>query len=225
MQKKIVWVVVGVVVLVGVGMYLLRPVAAPSAPAVEATAPVTVAPMSGVRVFAVAAGSMATYEIDEELRGKPVHVVGTTDQLAGEIAVTVGTSPAITVGDLAINARTFKTDSANRDNAVARFILKSEEEANEFITFKQIAVRNLPAMITFGAPFEFEAVGELTIAGVTKPAVFMVKNVIITDVGLTGVATATVKRSDFGLQIPSIPSVANVTDEVLLTAKVAAAAK
>lgn len=220
------WLVVGVVVVVGIAMYMLRPVAAPSAPASEATTPVVPQASSAARVFVIqSSASTVRYELDEELRGKPVHVVGATSEVAGEIAVTLGNTPAITIGDLAINARTFKTDSANRDNAVARFILKSEEAANEFITLRQVVAEKLPASIVAGQPFSFEAAGNITIAGVTKPVVFAVRDVVITEAGLTGTATATVKRSDFGLQIPSIPSVANVTDEVLLTAQLAATAR
>jgi hypothetical protein len=45
---------------------------------------------------------------------------------------------------------------------------------------------------------------------------FEVTVTMVSESELTGTAKAQVLRSSFGLQIPSIPSVADVTDEVAL---------
>ena len=66
------------------------------------------------------------------------------------------------------------------------------------------------------APFTFTVTGDLTIRSVTQPVTFTVEITEATETGLAGSATAEVLRSDFDLNIPSVPSVANVTDEVQL---------
>lgn len=211
------------VVAIGLASYALRPIAAPSTDVNEVVTPIGDVSAADAQVFVIdQASSQVQFELDEKLGGKPKHVVGTSNDIAGQLAVTIGEAPAVEIGELAINARTLKTDSANRNNAIGRFILKSEEPANEFIRLAQVAVTDLPARIDAGTPFTFTASGNLTIAGVTKPVVFAAQNVVITESQLTGTATATVKRSDFGLEIPSVPSVADVTDEVVLTATLTA---
>lgn len=159
-------------------------------------------------------GSRAQYELDEMLRGSPKHVIGTTSAVAGNIKVEAG---VVTIGDITVNARTFKTDAEKRDNAVGRYILKSEEPANEFITLRNIVVTGASGLMETGKTVTADVTGDLTIAGVTKSTTFRVEGALKEGGFLEGVATATVKRSDFALKIPELQSVANVSDEVLLT--------
>lgn len=193
--------------------YATRDLAAPSAPV--KTDDIKPAAAEGVSVYTISnTGSRAQYELDETLKGNPKHVVGTTAAVTGQIQVEAG---VVTIGDIAVNARTFKTDAEKRDNAVGRYILKSEEPANEFITFRNITVSSSSGLMEIGKTVMADATGDLTIAGVTKPTTFRVEGALKEGGFLEGTATATVKRSDFDLKIPEIESVANVSDEVLLT--------
>lgn len=162
----------------------------------------------------VSAESSATFTLDEMLRGEPKTVVGTsTGFIAGEIGLDKNLASS-TIGLIKINARTFSTDDNMRNNAIRRMILKTENDANEFITFKPTSIVEavvegqdvLPGAI-------YDITGDLTIAGITKPVTFRVDTLLETDL-LSGRAYTTINRSDFNLVIPNIPFVANVEETV-----------
>jgi len=192
--------------------------AAPSteAPA-ESSAPATTAAPEAPSVVTFEidqAGSTASFTLNEELSGSPKTVVGVTNELAGQIQVDF-TEPANSlVGEILINARTLATDSTFRDRAIRSQILDSASDDFEFISFTPTAIDGLPSDAT--APFSFTVTGDLTIRTVTQPVIFTVEITEVSETGLVGSATAEVLRSDFDLNIPSVPRVANVTDEVQL---------
>lgn len=119
------------------------------------------------------------------------------------------------VSPIQINARTLKTDSDMRNGAIGRMILKSE--ANEFITFTPTTVSALPDKFEIGVQYTFETIGQLTIAGMTKEAVFNVKARAVSDNEIQGIATSSLKYADYAITIPSVPMVASVSDIVDLT--------
>ncbi len=159
--------------------------------------------------------SLVTFEMNELLNNKPKLVVGTTTQIAGNIAFTDG---KIEFGGLAINAKTFTTDNENRNRAIVNLILKSNKPENEFITFKPATSSQA---IELGKKAAFDLSGDLTISGVTKPATFRVE-LTATEDSVSGKATARIKRSDFDLVIPNLSFIANVDDEFPVTVDVAA---
>ena len=107
----------------------------------------------------VPAESTVSYTIDEVLRDVPTRVVGVTNSVAGEVALTPNQAEPLRIGDLAINARTLKTDSDRRDGAVARMILKSEKPENEFIVLKNLRVQGLTSSLVPGVASSFTATG------------------------------------------------------------------
>lgn len=183
-------------------------------PAAEEPAPAEES-AGGLVVYSIVPGeSTVRFELDEDLRGSRITVVGQTDQVAGEVAVDFANLAATQVGTIQINARTLATDNSFRNRAIQNDILQTG--ANEFITFVPTAVNNLPASVAVGETVEFSIDGDLTVAGVTNPATF---NLMVTAVSadqITGTASTVILRQDFGLQIPSVPSVANVEEEVEL---------
>jgi polyisoprenoid-binding protein YceI len=62
------------------------------------------------------AQSTAAFEIDEVLRGEPKRVVGRTSEIAGQFQVDPDDLESIEFSPIVINARTFETDSGNRDH-------------------------------------------------------------------------------------------------------------
>lgn len=161
-------------------------------------------------------GSQVTYTIQEVLNGADKTVVGTTSQVAGDILVDLSNPSQSEIGELKINARTFATDDSRRDNSVARFILQSESDANQYIVFTPTSITSLPDSVKVGDELTLKVTGNLTIAGVTKEVTFDVTATLKSQDQLTGQATLTVQRSDFNLNIPSVPFVANVGDSVIL---------
>ncbi len=171
----------------------------------------------------VAAGALAIYEIsqsesevrfelDEDLRGVRTTVVGTTAQVAGQIALDLSDLSTAQVGEIQINARTLATDNNFRNRAIQNEIL--DTGAYEFISFVPTAVNGLPASAAVGEEISFTIDGNLTIRDITEPVTFTVTATAVSDSQISGTATATVLRDTYGLNIPEVPNVANVENEV-----------
>ncbi|HEY0908312.1 MAG TPA: YceI family protein [Candidatus Paceibacterota bacterium] len=218
-MKKIIWIIIAVIAVAAIATfaYFLKPVSAPSQDINEVTSklPAGSATSSVYRISQKE--SLVTFTMNELLRGKPFLVVGTTTQIAGDIAVKDG---KFDIGELAINAKTLVTDSASRNGAIARAILKSETPGNEFMIFRPSS-NDFTGALAMGKEVSFNVMGDLTISGVTKPVTFKVTATV--EAGkVTGTATTTLKRSDFNLKIPDLSFIANVDDEFPVTAKIVA---
>ena len=134
------------------------------------------------------ADSQVRFELDEDLRGSRVTVVGTTDQVAGEIAVNLADLAQTQVGVIQINARTLATDNNFRNRAIQNEIL--DTGANEFITFTPTAVNGLPPSATVGDTLTFTIDGDLTIRDITRPVTFTIEATVISETQISGSATA-----------------------------------
>jgi polyisoprenoid-binding protein YceI len=206
----------------GVGAYsLLKPSAAASGP-IEAV-PITtmdtndsvVLANDGSTLYAIESGaSQATFTIDEVLRGSPKTVVGTTDQVSGQIAFDPTDPSDAQVGTILIDARTLQTDDSSRNRVLANEILSTNQY--EYISLMPTSVSGLPDSVTVGQPFTFQMTGDLTIRDTTRPVTFGVTATLGADGNLSGAATSTVQYSDWGISIPSVPFVASVGDQVVL---------
>ncbi len=191
--------------------------AVPSTPMPE-PAGVTPQPASTgpeLQLFAIdQSRSEARFLIDEVLRGRPVTVVGVTNQVAGQIALDPNNPQAAQVGVIQINARTLTTDNEFRNRAIKNAILRTNQF--ELITFTPRLISGLPESVTIGVPFEFTIEGDLTITDVTRPVTFTVTVTPISQTEISGLAKTTVLYRDFNLTIPDSPSVDTVADEVRL---------
>ena len=188
---------------------------APDGPVVQETPVATDLPVSAPIIFQISQeGSEASFNIFEELRGQPKDVIGTTDQVAGEIALDKSDLSATQVGVIQVNARTLVTDDDRRNQAIRNRILNTDNY--EFITFTPTQISGLEGAATVGQEFTFQIAGDLTIRDVTKPVVFDVTAQLVTEDQLTGYAEAKIQRGDFNIVIPSVPFVANVSEEIAL---------
>ena len=218
-MKAIAAVVLGLAILVGFVAYSgLKPAPAPSAP-IEAVAlqedTTDVAPSATARRFEIEPGqSQARFVIDEVLRGEPKTVVGATDQVAGELALDPTDPDAAQVGPILINARTFATDSTQRDRAIQNFILQTAE--HEYIVFKPTQLLGVPDRAALGQPFNVKIAGELTIRGVARPVTFDATITPESPERLEGSASTTVRYADWGIGIPQVPAVTGVAEQVQL---------
>jgi polyisoprenoid-binding protein YceI len=170
---------------------------------------------SGLVVFTISPeGSEVRFELDEDLRGLRNTVIGTTDQVAGELAVDFNDLSTVQAGVIRVNMRTLATDNNFRNRAIQNNIL--ETGAYEFITFTPTAVNGLPDSVSEGETVNFTIVGDLTIRDTTAEATFDVVATVDSATQFSGTASTVVLRGDYGLNIPSVPNVANVEDEVEL---------
>jgi len=158
--------------------------------------------------------SQASFNIFEELRGQPKDVIGTTNQIAGEIALDANDLSTAQVGAIQVNARTLVTDDDRRNQAIRNRILNTDNY--EFITFTPTQISGLQGTAAVGQEFTFQIAVDLTIRDVTKPVVFDVTAQLVTEDKLIGSAVTTIQRGDFNIVIPSVPFVANVGEEITL---------
>ncbi|MDH3250326.1 MAG: YceI family protein [Acidimicrobiia bacterium] len=164
--------------------------------------------------FELTDASSATFRLDEELRSSPKTVVGSSGIVLGRIEIDPDDLSNSQIGEILINARDFETDSALRNRAIRGPIL--DTDTFEFIAFVPSAVEGLEGSASIGEEFSFAVSGDLTIRDITQPVTFDVTATLTSDGILEGTATTVVERGPFELFIPSVPSVANVSEEVLL---------
>jgi polyisoprenoid-binding protein YceI len=190
---------------------------ATTTPVGEATPTTSDAASASVQVFTIdQSQSAARFMLDEELMGSPKTVVGTTNLVEGAITIDLADLTKTTISPIQIDARGFATDSGRRDGAIQRFVLGSTSEENRYIVFTPTTITGFSATAAVGDTFELQITGDLTISGVTKAVTFVTSVTVTSESQISGLASAQILRSDYDLTIPSVPSVANVTDEVLL---------
>lgn len=195
------------------------------APAPEPTAPAQLTPAAGGEavLYRFGAGEgKASFAVDEILNNAPFTAVGTTDEVAGDIIIDWSEPSNSQLGTIVVNARTLETDNPFRDRAIRNSVLESSQDAYEFITFTPTELRGLPESVAVGDTVEFEVVGDLTIREITLSTVWAVSVTLTSMDQVSGTASTEVLRPDYDLQIPSVPRVAGVDDDVLLTIEFAA---
>jgi polyisoprenoid-binding protein YceI len=195
-------------------------------PPAQATAPIEAAPVSqGGAANASAASAAPVFELDpnassarfvinEILRGSPYTVVGTTNQVAGQIAADLDDLDRAQVGTIRINARTLTTDADGRNRMLKNQILQTDE--HEYITFTPKQMLGLPETVQVGQSFTFQMVGDLAIRGTARETRFDVVVTPTAENRLEGTASSTIRYADWGVSIPQVPSVAGVADQVAL---------
>jgi len=170
--------------------------------------------------------SQASFTLEEDLRGARTTVIGQTKEVGGTIMVDLAQPRASSIGTILINARTLETDNSFRNRALRSQILKSAQDEFEFIVFEARELRDFSApSIAIGETIEFTISGDLTIAGMTRRKDFAAVVTLDSDSQISGSAMTNLLYADFGLVIPDVPSVANITDDVDLRFDFVARAK
>ncbi|MCY4465016.1 MAG: YceI family protein [Chloroflexi bacterium] len=165
----------------------------------------------------VSAESRASFTLEEDLRGLRTTVIGTTSEVGGKIDVVLADPAASTIGTILINARTLETDNSFRNRALRGRILYSSQDENEFIVFEPRELSNFSVeSIAEGETIRFDIGGDLTVTGTTLPVTFAAEVTLDSPTQISGSASVNVLHADFGLTIPDVPGVANVTDDVEL---------
>ncbi len=160
--------------------------------------------------------SSVQFELDELLNDAPKHVVGTTTEVAGQFLIDFANPTESQMGTVVINVRTLETDSSFRDRAIRGRILDSASDENEFAEFAPTSIEGLPASVAIGDVVPLRITGDFALSGVTQPVTFDVEVTLASEDRIEVTGSALVLRSDFGLNIPSVPQVADVSDEVML---------
>ena len=179
----------------------------------EARAPV----IEPVEFSIVAEESSASFTLEEDLRGQRTTVVGTTGEVGGNVMVDLANPRESSIGTILINARTLETDNNFRNRALRSQILQSARDEYEFIVFEARELSNFSAeSVAVGETITLDITGDLTVTGVTRSVTFSAEVSLESETQIRGSATVNLLHGDFGLVIPDVRSVANVTDDVEL---------
>ncbi|MEM8859371.1 MAG: YceI family protein, partial [Chloroflexota bacterium] len=180
-------------------------------------------PVELAAVYSIIPGeSVARFELDEDLRSADtgwgawtrVTVLGDTDQVFGDIAVNADDLASTQLVDIKIDANTFYTNEPVRRRKIQTQIL--ETEIYPFITFQPTGIREMPETVQLGEEIAFMIDGDLTIRTVSLPQTFEVTAVLASPDEIVGTAAAVVTRQSYGIEIPGVPNIADVEDEVEL---------
>lgn len=161
---------------------------------------------TGPVTFTVGEGTEARFVIEEVLRGEDTTVVGANPNVEASAVVDFDAG-TVDVGSVTVDATAFVTDEDRRNGAINRFIL--DTGSHPTITFTPADTAGLT---TDGGTIT----GDLTIRDVTNPVTFEVAVSEASPEGITASATATIDRTDWDLNIPSVPFVASVAEDVRL---------
>lgn len=163
----------------------------------------------------IAEESLASFTLEEDLRGVRTTVIGATNEVGGRVTVDLANPSASTIGTILVNARTLETDNSFRNRALRSQILKSARDEFEFIVFEPRELGGFSAdSVAIGETLRFDVTGDLTVAGETRSVTFAAEVKLESENQISGSATVNLLYADFGMTIPDVPSVANVTDDV-----------
>ncbi|MCI2264401.1 YceI family protein [Sediminivirga luteola] len=197
-----------VAVFGGIRIYAAQRDAAAPDPA-EATqeAEVPVEPAESIDgAWVLAEGSEAGYRVEEVLGGEDVTVVGRTEAVTGELEVSGG---SVTDGEVVIDLREVRTDSAQRDEYFAtRAVDTSEHPEAGFVLTGPVDLADLAESTGI---MQVAAQGVLSINGVENDAE-VVLDVVREQDRLTVAGAVPAVWADFDVQAPDLGFV-SVEDE------------
>jgi polyisoprenoid-binding protein YceI len=204
-----------VAVAVGLGIYIFGGRGAASTHGTITTA--TLVPNTNETAFTIVpSSSQASFTIHEQHFGQPNDVVGTTNQVSGEILVNTQDPAQSRLGQIRVDLSTLVTDNDLRNQALQGRILETGDASNQYATFTATSLKGMPSTVAVGQTIHFQVIGNLAIHGVTHSATFDVTLTTQSATSLTGQATTTVRYKDFNIAIPPVPSVSDVADTTTL---------
>lgn len=225
LQRFRVWIAAGsavgiVVVLLAVwgGLYLFGGSGGAGKTTGGATsAPTLVASANTTLLTIDSSSSTASFTIHEVLFGSPNTVVGKTSSVTGQLLLDSANPSQSKVGEIRVDLSTLVTDSDLRNRTIQSRILESDQAANQYAVFIPASLKGLPtSAATTGQTLSFQITGALTIHQVTRTVTFTAQATLTNATTLTGQAQTTVNYADYNIAIPSVPSVTDVTNSVVL---------
>ena len=153
-----------------------------------------------------ATGTFAGFRIAEELRSiGSTTAVGRTGDVTGELAID-GTT--VTDASFTVDLTSVTTNESRRDDKVQSALDTSEFPTATFVLTDPI---ELPATADSGETVKAAATGKLTIHGVTRSVELTIEAKLVGDT-IVLVGSTDIAFSDFGVRVPSSPSVLSVDD-------------
>src|SRR4051812_3566591 len=168
-----------------------------------------------MRFVVTPTGNEARYRVREQLMGAnlPNDAIGTTTQVSGSILAYADGRIVKDSSKIVVNITTLKSDKDRRDGYVQRRTMETEKYPT--VEFVPTSVRGFKGPLPASGPVTFELLGDLTVHGSTRPAVWQVTaHADGQDVVGTAITAFTFK--DIGLDQPRVPVVLSVADTIKL---------
>lgn len=177
---------------------LSTPTAAASSTATESTTSGDTSTQTSAALagdWKISSGSQAGYRVKEVLNGQDVTVVGRTNDVEGQVTID-GTS--LSAAQVTVSMTSVATDNNSRDSQFLGILKTSEFPTSTFTLTQAVDI----AAITDGVA-SVSAVGELTVAGVTK-SVTVSLNAQTTASGVEVQGSIPITFTDFGIAAPNL---------------------
>lgn len=151
--------------------------------------------------------SWAGYRIDEELAGVGANTAaGRTPDVSGDLVIE-GTE--VTAVSVEVDMTTLQSDDARRDGQLSGRAL--ETDTFPTATFELTTPIDLGALPADGETVTLQAEGELTLHGVTQPAIVDLEATLVGDL-VTVIGRTDVVLADYDIEPPTGLSVVSVAD-------------
>lgn len=178
--------------------------------------------LSGQRTYVIVPEeSRASYLVDEEffdgalaklgIQAGLADVVGSTQEIEGQLQLNLDDlSSPLGTNRFSVNLASLTTDQSRRDG----WIRENGPQFNRYplAEFTATGIEDAPRTYTQGDEVQFKLPGDLTIREVTQPVTFDVTAKLEGDT-ITGVATAQLLLTDFGIEPPNFANTLKVENE------------
>jgi polyisoprenoid-binding protein YceI len=163
----------------------------------------------------VSGPSAAIYRVREQLAGVnfPSDAVGCTVSVSGQLVLRLTGEFVPDASRVVVDLRDLKSNSDLRDNFIKMTTLQVTRYP--YATFVPTRAEGLPNPLPATGGATFKLIGRMTARGVTREQTWDV-TAKRTGSQLTGSATTSFKFGDFGMQVPRVPLVLSVVDEIRL---------
>jgi polyisoprenoid-binding protein YceI len=164
--------------------------------------------------------SKVSYAVGENIVGQAAGTAtGSTQGIAGDLAVNRATPAATRVGQIVVNVEELHSDNNLRDARIRQDFLESHADPLAKLTVDKVA--GMPATITDGQSYDLTLTGTLEAHNKTTPVTWQVKATIQDDeVHATG--TTHVTMSSLGIGPISLAGLVTTSDDVTLSLDIVA---
>ena len=164
--------------------------------------------------------SQVGYSVSENLFGQSAHQAeGTTNGIAGDIAVNATSPSTSRVGQIVVNVEQLHSDNNLRDARMRQANLDSHDFPLAYLSVLDFT--GMPATFTEGNTYHFTMNSQLTVKKTPGPVSWDADGSVAGG-KLTVTATAHVKMSSFGIGPISIAGLVSTSDDVTLTLRLTA---
>ncbi|MGQ9767304.1 MAG: YceI family protein [Anaerolineae bacterium] len=158
-----------------------------------------------------------TYTVTQVLLGEAGRqevVRGKTRQVSGQFTLNYDDPANSSFGMITANLNTLQSGDKERDAALRENWLEFARFPLAYFMITDVV--EFPDDFRPAEPVNFQLLGDLTLKGVSRPAVWDTTAALYLD-RLKGTATTFLRLSDYDLPVPGVPGVIEVTDGITVT--------